>query len=71
MRVEEKEGGCGDPEPGDFHEEDVEEVGFAGEVVWSVGGGVGLCGWIVGGGARGWVEKGEEGAEEEKGGVEA
>lgn len=58
-----------DPEPGYLDEEDVEEVAFAREVAGRVGRGVRLRDGVVGGVARGGVEDGEEGAEEEGRGV--
>ena len=57
------------PEPGYFDKEDVEEVGFSGEVAGGLRWGVGLGDGVVGGVAGGGVEEGEEGAEEEGRGV--
>lgn len=70
MEEEEKVVGERDPEPGYFDEEDVEEVFFLGEVAGCFGGGVRLCDGVVVGVARGGVEEGEEGAEEEGCGID-
>lgn len=58
-----------DPEPGNLDEEDVEDVALAREVVGRLGRRVGLRDGVVGRAAGGGVEDGEEGAEEEGGGV--
>ena len=69
MQDEEEDKSERDPEPGDFDEEDVEEVAFAGEVAGSGGGRVRLRDGIVRGVTGGRVDEGEDGAEEEGGWV--
>ncbi len=69
MEEQEEEEGDRDPEPGDLDEEDVEEVAFERKVVGGGGGGVRLRDGVVRGAAGRGVEEGEEGAEEEGGGV--
>lgn len=69
MQDQEAEERGRDPEPSDLDEEDVEDVALAREVVGRLGRGVGLRDGVVGRVAGGGVEDGEEGAEEEGGGV--
>lgn len=59
MQEEEECVGEGDPEPGDLHEEGVEEVFFEGEVAGCGGRGVRLRDWVVRGGAGVGFEEGE------------
>jgi hypothetical protein len=63
--VSEDQGGGreGHPDPADFHEIGVEDVVFAGKVVWGGRclGGRGAGWWSVGG----WREDGEDGAQGE------
>lgn len=58
------------PEPGDLDEEDVEDVALAREVARRRGRRVRLRGRVVGRLPRGGVQEGEEGAEQERAGVD-
>ena len=70
MQKQEQEEGERDPEPGHLDKVDVQQVAFLGEVGGRLGGGVRLRGCVVGRGAGAGVEEGEEGAEEQRYGVD-